>query len=251
MLHSFKFKTLLEERKPLIGLIQTLDSLSVTEILSAVGFDWLFLDLEHSAMDVLDAQRLVQAAGSACPYVIRIPCHEETWIKKSLDTGAAGIIVPRVNTAEEAAAIIRFSKYPPEGCRSVGYSRAHGFGASFGEYVKNANRDIAVILQIEDIKAVRNIESIVKVPGIDALFIGPYDLSGSMGKIGQVKDPDVQREIETVRRVCQNAGMPTGIFTSDPTDVKALIDNGFTLIAAGIDTAYFNQSLNQALSIMK
>jgi 2-keto-3-deoxy-L-rhamnonate aldolase RhmA len=121
----------------------------------------------------------------------------------------------------------------------------------FDEYVANANQNVAVIMQIEHINAVKEIEDIVKIRGIDALLIGPYDLSGSMGKIGQVKDPEVQAQVEKVRQVCLDTGMPLGIFTANPEEVKPLIEKGYTFIAAGIDTIFLGQSLKQALEIIK
>lgn len=248
-MHNFREK--LKEKKPLIGILQTLDSPEVTEILSAAGFDWLFIDLEHSPMDILAAQRILEAAGNQCPCIIRSPSHDEAWIKKILDIGAAGIIVPRVNTAEEASSIVRFCKYPPVGCRSVGFSRAQGFGFHFNDYVENANDRVAVILQIEDIKGVKNVESIAGIPGIDALFIGPYDLSGSMGKPGKVKDNDVLDNIEHVRNVSLNSGLAAGIFTSFSEEVPSLKERNFTLIAAGVDTGILGQAAQQAVKIMK
>lgn len=251
MVSSFRFREKLKEGKPLIGTVQTLNSPEVTEILAAVGFDWLFIDLEHSILDIGGAQRILQAAGPQCPCVIRPPSQEEVWIKKILDTGAAGIIVPRVKSAEEAARIVKCSKYPPEGDRSVGLSRAHGYGLSFREYVNNANREIAVILQIEHIDAVRDIETIVKIPGIDGLLVGPYDLSGSMGKIGQVNDPEVQQQIQRVRQVCLEVNMVLGIFTANPDDVKPLVEKGFSLIALGIDTMLMGQYLRELVQSVK
>jgi 2-keto-3-deoxy-L-rhamnonate aldolase RhmA len=241
----------IEERKPLIGILQTLNSTEVTEILKAAGFDWLFIDLEHSTLDVQSAQRILQAAGPDFPCMVRAPSHDEVWIKKILDTGPAGIIIPQVKSAEEARRIVQFCKYPPDGCRSVGLSRAHGYGMSFADYVANANKNIAVIMQIEHIEGVKNIEAIVTVPGIDALFVGPYDLSGSMGKIGQVKDPGVQQQIDRVRQVCGDAGMATGIFTANPEDVKTFIHHGFTIIAAGIDVMIVAQAMKQVLETAK
>jgi 2-keto-3-deoxy-L-rhamnonate aldolase RhmA len=130
-------------------------------------------------------------------------------------------------------------KYPPQGRRSVGLARAQGYGVNFNHYVQNANDNVAVIMQIEDIQAVNNIHDIVKVSGIDVLFIGPYDLSASMGKPGQVKDPEVVEKIETVRQTCLKAGIATGIFTADPKDVKGFVQLGYTVIAVGIDSASF------------
>ncbi len=245
------FKQRIKEGKPLIGIIQALNSPEVTEILVSCGFDWLWIDLEHSAMEVEAAQRLLQAAGSRCPCVIRVPCGDEVWIKKLLDTGPAGIIIPQVKSARQASEIVSFSKYSPLGSRSVGVSRAQGFGITFREYVEQANDSIAVIPQIEHIDAVNDIDAIVKVPGIDALIVGPYDLSASMGKIGQVNDPEVLQQIEKVRQVCLEAGMPLGIFTVNPEEVNTLVLKGFTLIAVGIDSMFLGQYLTQILKTIK
>lgn len=221
---------------PLIGTMVTLPLPEIAEILCSAGFDWLFIDLEHSAMGIKDAQILLQAAGSRAACVVRVPLNSETWIKKSLDIGPAGIIVPQIQSAQEAAQAVRWCKYPPEGSRSVGIARAQGYGAHFQEYVDSANIETSVILQIEHINAVHHIESIVNVPGIDCLFIGPYDLSASMGKMGRVNDPDVRAAISTVTTCAHAADIATGIFGRTPEAVKPYIDDGFTLIAISADT---------------
>ena len=251
MQHLLNFKQRIKQRKPLIGTIQALDSPEVTEILASVGFDWLWLDLEHSAIDIKGGQRLLQAAGSKIPCIVRVPSGDEVWIKKILDTGPAGIIIPQVKSALQAAAIVRFSRYSPLGSRSVGLSRAHGYGLGFKEYIEQANETVSLILQIEHIDAVNDIEAIVKVPGIDALLVGPYDLSASMGKIGQVNDPEVQKQIEKVRKTCLKANIPLGIFTTNPNDVNTFIEKGYTLIAVGIDTLFLGQILKQTLDSIK
>jgi 2-dehydro-3-deoxyglucarate aldolase/4-hydroxy-2-oxoheptanedioate aldolase len=247
MPHLFKLKQKLKEGKPLTGMIQTLDSPEIAEILSTAGFDWIFVDLEHSTLNAQAAQRILQAAAGNCPCILRAPCHDEAWIKKLLDIGSAGILFPRVNSAEEAGRIVKYCKYPPVGSRSVGLARAHGYGLTFQEYVDSANDDIAIVIQIEDIKAVNNIDEIVKVPGIDALFIGPYDLSGSMGKPGEVRDPEVMEKIETVRLKGLEAGLAMGIFTVNPEDVKDFIEKGYTLIAVDIDTSLLAKTVKKTL----
>ncbi|UCH98657.1 MAG: 2,4-dihydroxyhept-2-ene-1,7-dioic acid aldolase [Candidatus Aminicenantes bacterium] len=247
----FNFRQRIKEGKPLVGTLQALNSPEVTEILVSAGFDWLWIDLEHSTIDVEGAQRILQAAGNNCPCVLRVPGGDQVWIKKLLDIGPAGVIIPQVKSAREASEIVQFCRYPPEGTRSVGLSRAHGYGMRFREYVANANQNVAVIMQIEHIDAVKEIEAIVKIQGIDALLIGPYDLSGTMGKIGQVNDPEVQKQIDRVRQVCLHTGMPLGIFTTNPEEVKTFIEQGYIVIAVGIDTMFLGKSLEQALQIIK
>lgn len=223
-------------KSPLVGTMVTLPSPEIAEILCSAGFDWLFIDLEHSAMSVQDAQSILQAASAQVACVIRVPSNDDIWIKKCLDIGASGIIVPQIQSAEEAAQAVQWCRYPPEGSRSVGIARAQGYGASFTAYVDSANAETAVILQIEHINAVRNITSIADTPGIDCLFIGPYDLSASMGKTGQVNDPQVRAAISKVKTCADAAGIPTGIFGMTPGAVRPYIDGGFVLIAINLDT---------------
>ena len=182
--HSFRERLLRGDR--LIGTTVTLPSPEVAEILSRVGFDWLWIDTEHSPYDTLMAQRLLQAAGPGFPSIIRVPWADDVWIKKALDTGATGVIVPQVNTADDARRVVAACKYPPAGTRGVGSTRAHTYGLEFQSYIDTANRETAIIVQAEHIEAVDNIEEITAVEGLDALMVGPYDLSASMGKIGQV-----------------------------------------------------------------
>ena len=220
----------------LIGTIITLPSPEFSEILSRSGFDWLFVDLEHSALNVRDAQTILQAAMPKTACVIRVPSNDEIWIKKCLDIGAEGILVPQIRTFADAEKAVQRCKYPPGGTRSVGIARAQGYGTEFQEYVASANDEISVILQIENRDAVDNIERICEVPGVDALFVGPYDLSASTGKMGIISDPDVQKAISHVTRCASRFNMALGIFGLSEDAVKPYIEKGYTLIAVGIDT---------------
>jgi 2-dehydro-3-deoxyglucarate aldolase len=157
-------------------------------------------------------------------------------IKKVLDLGATGIIVPQVNTVEQAANVVRYARYSPAGSRGVGLARAHGYGMRFHEYLATANEQVAVIVQAEHAQAVTNIESIVQVDGIDAVLLGPYDLSASLGKMGRVDDPAVTAAIDHVTEACRAAGMPLGYFGVTASAVKPSIERGCTLIVAGVDT---------------
>ncbi len=230
------FKQRLTAGDLLVGTIVTLASTEMMEIFCRAGFDWLFVDLEHSALSIRDAQLLLQTAEAGFPCLVRVPASDAVWIKKALDIGAAGIVVPQVLTAEHARQAVAHCKYPPQGIRSVGIARAHGYGAGFADYVHSANDEVVTVVQIEHIDAVANIAEIVAVPGIDCLFVGPYDLSASMGKLGQVADPDVQRAISTVRQQAMRAGIPLGIFGATAEAVQPFVQSGYTLIAVGIDT---------------
>jgi len=230
------FKQRLTRGDLLLGTIITLSSTQVAEICSLSGFDWLFVDLEHSALSLTDAQGILQTVAPSVPCLVRVPANDEAWIKKALDIGAAGIVVPQVKSVDDAQRAVRQCKYPPEGLRSVGIARAQGYGTHFQAYVQSANEEIAVIVQIEHIDAVNEIDAILDVPGIDCIFVGPYDLSGSMGKMGRVGDPEVQRAISTVRDCTQRVDLPLGIFGASTDAVKPYIQEGYTLIAVGIDT---------------
>jgi 2-dehydro-3-deoxyglucarate aldolase len=232
----------------LVGPIVTLPAPEVAEILSGLGFDWLFVDAEHAPLSMGDVQGLLQAAGSRCPCLVRVPAGEEVWIKQALDVGAAGVIVPQVHSAEQAERVVRLCKYPPEGSRGVGVARAHAYGRRFSEYLATANDQIAVVVQAESAEAVGNIASIVHVPGIDAVLIGPYDLSSSLGKAGKLADPEVKGAIAAVAEACLNAGTRLGVFGLDAAAVQPYIERGFTLIAVGIDAVFLSSAASSVLS---
>lgn len=234
-----------------IGTLLTLNSCEVAELMSNAGYDWLFIDLEHSALSIRDAQQLVQVTNPSCSTIVRVPDGETVWIKRILDTGCDGIMVPQINSAEDAKKAVAASKYPPLGARSVGIGRAHGYGASFADYVESANQVTSLILQIEHIDGVRNIDDILSVQGIDGVLIGPYDLSGSMDILGDVGHPDVQGAIATVKESCINAGIPCGIFVMNPEDVKKQVESGCSFVAMGIDTAVLRSTATERLKVAK
>ena len=243
-----QFRSRLVNGELLIGTVVTLSCPEVAEVLAGAGFDWLFIDAEHSPLEARDMQALLQGAGPGTPCVVRLSSGEQVPIKKALDIGAAGIIAPQVNSAEQAQAVVRFSKYPPLGARGVGIGRAHGYGLGFQEYVDTANESIAVIVQAEHVDAVDNIEAIVSVPGIDGVLVGPYDLSASLGRLGQVDHPEVTAAIDRVTRACREAGVRLGIFGASPAAVRPSIEQGFPLIAVGGDTLMLGRAAKDVLA---
>lgn len=245
------FRKRLRSGDLLVGTMVTINSPEVAELLAGIGFDWLFIDAEHAPLAMLDIQRIVQAAGKGCPCIVRLPEASEVPIKQALDIGAAGIIAPLVNSARHAEDVVRLAKYSPDGSRGVGVARAHRYGLGFQEYLDAANENVAVIVQVEHIDAVAHIESIAKVPGVDAIFVGPYDLSASLGKLGQVNDPEVQQAIQTVTKASLQAGIRLGIFGLTSESVRPFIDRGYTLIVAGIDTMMLGSSASQLLADLK
>lgn len=245
------FKTRLTNGEAFIGAFICLPSPESAELFAELGYDWLIIDTEHGPYGELTAQRMLQAVGQRCPCVVRVPSNEDVWIKKALDIGAAGVLVPLVNSPEIAVRVQRACRYAPAGTRGMGGARAHRYGIGFQEYVARANREIAAIIQAEHIEAVENIDAIANVPGIDAIFVGPYDLSASMGKPGQVKDPEVQAAIRKIRDTALRAGVRLGIYCSDAESAKDFVQQGYTLIGMSTDLNYLSQSAGAALAAVK
>lgn len=224
-------------KRTLIGTIFTTGAPQVAEIISLSGFDWVLIDMEHSTLSLDSVQNALQIIDNKVVKIVRVPGNDEIWIKRVLDTGCDGILVPMVKTAEEAQRVVMASKYPVEGQRSVGLTRAHKYGAAFKEYVSGANIDLVVMIQIEHIEGVKNIDSILKVKGIDSIFIGPYDLSASMGFMGQPDHPDVRKAISLIKKKCGEAGLPYGIFGSTPEAVAGEFKDGCTYLICGVDAS--------------
>jgi len=229
------FRERLRGGETLFGTLLSLPSAAIAEVLAAAGFDWLFIDAEHGAIDSGDLVAILQAVDRDLACVVRLPALDAGAIKRALDLGADGIIVPQVETAAEAADAVRLARYAPEGERGMGLGRAHRYGFAFREYLERANDEIAVVVQCEHARAVGNIERIAAVAGLDAVFLGPYDLSASFGHPGDIHHPAVAEAIDHVTRVCRTAGMPLGYFGLDAAAVLPLVERGYTLICAGID----------------
>ncbi len=219
------------------GTIISLPVPQATEIMADAGFDWILIDMEHSSLALSDVHTLLAAAGDRLMKIVRVPGNDEVWIKRVLDLGCDGILVPMVNSGEAARSAIAASLYPPAGRRSVGVTRAHRYGPGFREYVGSANDRLILMLQVEHIDAVRNIDEIVATAGAGAIFIGPYDLSASMGLAGQVTHPDVLSAIGRVKDACRKAGMPWGIFAMTPEGLDGYIADGCTYALCSMDVA--------------
>ncbi|MEM7294045.1 MAG: aldolase/citrate lyase family protein, partial [Pseudomonadota bacterium] len=175
----------------------------------------------------------------------------EAAMKQALDIGADGVIVPAVNSVEQARDVVRWCKFPPMGVRGVGLARANGYGLTFADYMANANNDTLVVIQVEHIDAVNDIEAIADVDGIDCVFIGPYDLSASMDLMGQVTHPDVLAAIARVGDVCNAKGVALGYFGVDVDAVSPYRDAGFGLICAGTDASWLIGNVQDAMQSLK
>lgn len=237
--------------RPLAGTLLSISAPQVAEIIADSGFDWVLIDMEHSAISLESVQNALQIMGDKILKIVRVPGNDEIWIKRVLDTGCDGILVPMVNSAAEALKVVQASKYPLEGRRSVGLSRAHSFGPGFSDYIKNANRDLVIMIQIEHKDGVKNIDEILKVKGIDSIFIGPYDLSASMGLTGQLSHPDVMAAIKLIKDKCRQAGLPYGIFGMTPEGLVPEVKDGGTFLLCGVDAAILVNSYKDLLKVLK
>lgn len=236
MAKTISFRKKLKEGKPLIGALLQMPLPEVAEIYVQAGYDWLFIDLEHAPMDARQALDLLTAVDSQVPCVVRVPWNDEANLKKVLDCGATGVIVPLVNNAEDAKLAVSRCKYPPQGFRSVGITRAQRFDLDFDDYMKRANDEIAVIVQIEHVEAVKNIDAILDVPGIDGVFVGPFDMSGSMDLPGQINHPRVQEAIRKVIAACEKRDIARCIYAHTPQHAKTYMEQGYRVI--GLCTDY-------------
>lgn len=232
----------------------TIGHQSVAEIMVTGGFDWLTIDLEHSVIELSEAQKLIAIIKNyGVNVLVRVSKNEEVVIKKVMDAGADGIIVPMVNSLEEAIQAVNYVKYPPIGKRGVGLARAQKYGIGFEEYVEWVKNESIVIAQVEHIQSVENIDKILNVDGIDGIMIGPYDLSGSMGIPGQYDKKEVVEAIEKVENACKKYKKPLGFHVIQPnhTLVKEKVDKGYTFLAFSLDFFFLGEKIRQEMNLLK
>jgi 2-dehydro-3-deoxyglucarate aldolase len=225
----------------------------VAELMANIGFDFLTIDVEHSAADVPQVQQIIQgirAANTGCLPFVRTQGVEFSFVKRYLDAGAMGIIAPLVNTRSQAEELVRAVRYPPLGDRGVGFCPANQFGKNVKEVFENANNYIYAIAQIEHADAVENIDEILSVKGIDGIFIGPFDLSASMGITGQFKHPDFIAARERILDACRLVGLPAGIHIVEPNpdELDARYSEGFEILAYGLDLTLISHAASKGVS---
>lgn len=245
-----EFRQRLLRGEKLFGTMVTLPAAELIEALCHTGYDWLFIETEHAPILPPLVQDIVRTAGDT-PCLVRLSRSDEISIKRALDAGAAGIIVPQVNSAAHARLIVSYAKFAPQGSRGIGLSRASLYGLNFEQYLAQANEGTTIAVQAEHIDAVENIEEICDVEGIDAILIGPYDLSASMHKTGRLDDREVVQAINHVRDVCLAKGKRLGFFSASPEAAAARATEGFSLICAGADVAVFAAAQRSLLAAMK
>ena len=237
-----------------IGSWVTINNSSVAEIMADAGFDWLCVDLEHTITDYAEAQQIIIAIQSkGLKAYVRVGENNARIIKRVLDAGADGIIVPSVNSAVEAQKAVDSIKYPPEGKRGVGLARAQSYGFNFENYRDVKSKEIKLIVQIEHINAIKELDAIIQIDGVDGTFIGPYDLSGSMGKPGQWDEPDVKTALKIYEETAKKYNKLIGfhVVTPDYSLVEDKINQGYNFIAFGFDAMFLGTMVRNQLKMLK
>jgi len=241
-----RVKQMIKAGKKTAGAWAQLCSPIATEILARGGFDWVLIDMEHAPGDLMTLVgqfQAVAAAGTGTVPFVRVPWNDLVWIKRILDAGAYGLMIPYVNTKEEAVRALQACKYPPQGFRGIaGSPRAAGYGRDTGNYLKRANDEVFVMLQVETTQAIDNMEAIATVPGLDAFFIGPMDLSTSMGHFGNPAHPEVQAAIAKAEAKAKALGIPLGTISGGWDQAKGLYDRGYQLITLISDSVLLSKA---------
>jgi len=245
------FKSKLKRKQPLLGSWISLAHPAIPEIMAGCGFNFLVIDMEHSVIELDEAENLVRSIqGQGIPALVRVGEHNPNLIKRVMDTGATGIIAALVTTPEEAKAIVEAAKYPPQGTRGVGLARAQKYGQGFHSYKEWLKRESVVLVLIEHIRAIEDLEAILSVEGVDGSLIGPYDLSGSLGVPGEFDRPEVKKAIARYEEVCRRLRKPMGFHVVHPeaATVKKYIKKGYRILAVGVDTLYLAEKCKETMA---
>jgi len=227
---------------------------AIAEIMAKAGFAWLTVDLEHSVITIREAEELIRVID-LCGVVplVRLSANDPVQIKRVMDAGAHGVIVPMVNTAEDALRAVEAVRYPAEGKRGVGLARAQGYGSSFEKYKKWVNRESIVIVQVEHIKAVENLDAIMSVEGVDGFIVGPYDLSGSLGVPGQFENRLMKAAMNSIKDFIKSSSKVAGIHVVEPDviQLQERIKEGYKFLAYSLDIRMLDNICRSAMDSLK
>jgi 4-hydroxy-2-oxoheptanedioate aldolase len=242
------FKARLTAREQQIGIWSMLASCNVLEVLTQSDYDWILLDTEHAPNELpMVLEQLRTVAQSTVQAVVRPPVNDPVIIKRLLDIGAQTLLVPMVDSPEDARKAVAALRYPPEGTRGVSAgTRANRYGRDT-DYFEYANREACLLVQIESVAGLNNLEQIAAVEGVDALFVGPSDLAAALGHLGNNKHPDVQKQIHAARARCHAAGKPIGILMPDETLAAEYVKSGFDFIAIATDITLLRSGADAVL----
>jgi len=223
---------------------------SIAEIMCKSGFDWVCIDLEHSSIGLREAEDLIRVIDlSGKIPLVRLSSNDPVQIKRVMDSGARGIVVPVVNTLEHVESAFKAMQFPKEGMRGVGLARAQEFGPGFKKYHENFKEESFFMVQIEHIDAIPNLREIFSHPGIDAYFVGPYDLSASMGMAGEFDNPEFKSALAEIKKVGDECGVTAGIHVVEPSvdELETVIKDGFRFIAYGVDFRFLDKSCREGV----
>jgi len=247
-------KQLLRAGKPVVGTWLSLGSITAARYLARSGFDYLTVDVEHSLVNVETTTHIMAAiADAGCVPLARVPSNRHDHIKRVLDNGGYGIVVPMVTTREEAEAAVAACLYPPRGNRSVGGGvHALNFAATPAEYYARADDELLIVLQCEHIDAVRNFDHVYSVLGVDAVFVGPNDLAASMrDSTGKPPSPEVfKRTLADILAECKRIKVPAGIHTFSIEEAKMRIDEGWQFIAINSELKFMTEAAKAVVTAL-
>tara|TARA_Y100000816_G_scaffold292520_1_gene288292 strand:+ start:4787 stop:5521 length:735 start_codon:yes stop_codon:yes gene_type:complete len=237
-----------------IGSWITLSHPAIVEIMSKSGYDWLCIDMEHSCISKNEMTNLIRVIeANKCFAFVRVAKNDEVEIKKALDAGAHGIVVPQINSRKDALKLIEYAHYPPKGKRGVGLSRAQNYGRDLDQYMKKVNKDLKIIAIIESKEAIENLDEILDVELISGSMIGPYDLSASHGCIGQLKNKKVTNSIEKYEKIAKKYDKPFGFHAVNESriNVKVKIKKGYRFLAIGYDAHFLMKESDRRVQELK
>ena len=249
-------KSLNKYSLPLIGSWVNTGSTAVAELMSGSGLDFVTIDMEHAPISIeslADLLRAIRSGDPKCMALVRTPGHDYQDLKRYMDAGADGVIVPFVNNAETAQKIVDAVKYPPQGLRGVGFARDNGYGIRMMQKLEDANEQSFICVQIEHTDGIRQLDKILDVSGINAAFIGPYDLSASMGIAGNFTHPKFQEASSRFLICCKNHNVVAGIHVvqPNPDEVRERLRQGYEMIAYSLDITILTHSINEGLKQIK
>jgi 2-keto-3-deoxy-L-rhamnonate aldolase RhmA len=214
-------------------------STEVVNVLRWLPFDWFVFDMEHSPIGIESVNAMIgMLSESRVAPIVRVGASDQALVKNVLDAGSQGVVVPLVNSREEAERAVRFSKYPPQGVRGTAFGRAARYGMDGAGYLRSANDENLVIVQVETIAALSHLDDIVSVEGVDAAFVGPSDLTMSLGLVDDRSNPRVVAAMEAVVQACRKHGKVAGVMAASEEEARKALERGFTFVSLGSDVRH-------------
>ncbi|MGB9955141.1 HpcH/HpaI aldolase family protein (plasmid) [Haloferax prahovense] len=242
-------KQSIESREHPFGTWISVGHPTIAEAAAQLDIDFVLLDMEHTTMDLETIEsmvRAVDAAPGATDAIVRVPWNDPVRLKRAVDIGMAGVMVPMIDTPEEARELVRAIRYPPDGIRGIAGSRATRYGRNFEEYVTTANGTILTVAQIETELGLENAKEIAEVEGIDALFVGPADLSGALGHFAEWDSPEFVDALDSVIEASKEADVPVGTLAVNTDEIPDRVEQGFDFLIAGKDVSLLMGGINDA-----